>query len=210
VQVTVIGAGSTGLGIAQMSATAGHDVRLDDIDAGRIEDSTEAVVVRDGAGFASSRLGIAPGLEATRMVESGVAGVEDVDTAVQIGYGYLMGPLLPTDHVGLDVRLDIAEHLCEELCERARAPQLLRRKVRAGDPRSKTGEGFYVREDGKAVRPASGAARFDQTASSSRNRKPEKHHVIAVNCSSSENSLRSIWTPSTNTTPPNRTWTTSS
>ena len=59
-----------------------------------------------------------------------------------------------SDHVGLDVRLDIAGHLREELGERVQPPQLLRRKVRADDPRSKTGEGFYVREDGEAVRPA--------------------------------------------------------
>ena len=59
-----------------------------------------------------------------------------------------------SDHVGLDVRLDTAGHLCEELGERVRPPQPLRRKVRAGDPRRKTGEGFYVREDGEAVRPA--------------------------------------------------------
>ena len=59
-----------------------------------------------------------------------------------------------SDNVGPDVRLDIAEHLREELCERFRPPQLLRRKVRAGDPGRNAGEGFYAREDGEAVRPA--------------------------------------------------------
>jgi 3-hydroxybutyryl-CoA dehydrogenase len=65
-----------------------------------------------------------------------------------------MGPLKLSDLVGLDVRLDIAEHLREELGERFRPPQLLRRKVRAGTLGKKTGEGFYVRENGEAVRPA--------------------------------------------------------
>ena len=65
-----------------------------------------------------------------------------------------MGPLELSDPVGLDVRLDIAEHLREELGERVRPPQLLRRKVRAGTLGKKTGEGFYARENGEAVRPA--------------------------------------------------------
>ncbi|WP_336134057.1 3-hydroxyacyl-CoA dehydrogenase family protein [Natronomonas amylolytica] len=114
----------------------------------------EAVVVRDSAGFASSRLGVALGLEAIRMVESGVASVEDIDTAMEEGYSHPMGPLKLTDLVGLDVRLDIAEYLRDELGERFRPPQTLRKKVRAGNLGKKSGEGFYVWEDGEAVRPA--------------------------------------------------------
>lgn len=68
----------------------------------------EDVVVRDTAGFASSRLGIALGLEAIRMVEQGVASPADIDESMSIGYGHPMGPLELTDHVGLDVRLHIA------------------------------------------------------------------------------------------------------
>jgi len=111
----------------------------------------EAVVVRDTAGFASSRLGIALGLEAIWMVEEGVASASDIDAAMRTGYGHPMGPLELTDHVGLDVRLDIAEYLREELGERFRPPQLLRRKVRAGNYGKKSGEGFYVWEDGELV-----------------------------------------------------------
>ncbi len=111
----------------------------------------EAVVVRDSAGFASSRLGVVTGLEAIRMVEEGVAGPEDVDRALRLGYGHPMGPIELGDHVGLDVRLDIAEHLREELGERFRPPQLLRRKVRAGKLGKKTGEGFYRWEGGERV-----------------------------------------------------------
>jgi 3-hydroxybutyryl-CoA dehydrogenase len=70
------------------------------------------------------------------------------------GYNHPMGPLALTDLVGLDVRLDIAEYLHEELGERFRPPQLLRRKVRAGKLGKKSGEGFYVWEDGERVRPA--------------------------------------------------------
>jgi 3-hydroxybutyryl-CoA dehydrogenase len=111
----------------------------------------EAIVVRDTAGFASSRLGVALGLEAIQMVEEGVASVDDIDAAMRTGYGHPMGPLELTDHVGLDVRLDIAEHLREELGERFRPPQLLRRKVRAGNYGKKSGEGFYAWEEGEKV-----------------------------------------------------------
>jgi 3-hydroxybutyryl-CoA dehydrogenase len=111
----------------------------------------EDVVVRDTAGFATSRLGVVQGLEAIRMVERGVAGPEDVDAGMSIGYGHPMGPIELTDHVGLDVRLHVAEHLREELGERFKPPQSLRRKVRAGKLGKKTGEGYYVWEDGDRV-----------------------------------------------------------
>jgi 3-hydroxybutyryl-CoA dehydrogenase len=103
----------------------------------------EVVVVRDAPGFATSRLGIALALEAMRMVEEGVASVEEIDRAIELGYGHPMGPLKLTDHVGLDVRLAIADHLLSELGERFRPPQILRRMVRAGKLGKKSGEGFY-------------------------------------------------------------------
>ncbi|MFB6122647.1 MAG: 3-hydroxyacyl-CoA dehydrogenase family protein [Haloferacaceae archaeon] len=110
-----------------------------------------AVTVTDSPGFASSRLGVTLGVEAIRMVQEGVAGVEDVDAAMELGYNHPMGPLELTDHVGLDVRLDVLEYLREELGERFRPPQLLKRKVRAGNLGRKTGEGFYVWQDGDPV-----------------------------------------------------------
>jgi len=103
----------------------------------------EVVVVRDAPGFATSRLGVAIALEAMRMVEEGVASVEEIDRAMELGYGFPVGPLKLTDQVGLDVRLAIAEHLASELGERFRPPQLLRRMVRAGKLGKKSGEGFY-------------------------------------------------------------------
>lgn len=111
----------------------------------------DPIVVADTAGFATSRLGVVTGLEAIRMVQEGVASPEDIDAGMTIGYNHPVGPLELTDMVGLDVRLDIAEHLREELGERFRPPQLLRRKVRAGKLGKKSGEGFYVWEDGERV-----------------------------------------------------------
>ncbi len=111
----------------------------------------EPVTVRDSAGFASSRLGVALGVEAVRMLEEGVAGPRDIDAAMELGYNHPMGPIELGDVVGLDVRLDILEYLREELGERFRPPQLLKQKVRAGKLGKKTGEGFYVWEDGEIV-----------------------------------------------------------
>lgn len=110
-----------------------------------------AVEVRDSPGFASSRLGVTLGVEAMRMVQEGVAGVEDIDAAMRLGYNHPMGPLELGDHVGLDVRLDILEHLRSELGERFRPPQILRQKVRAGHVGKKAGIGFYEWEDGEIV-----------------------------------------------------------
>jgi 3-hydroxybutyryl-CoA dehydrogenase len=104
----------------------------------------EPIVVRDVPGFASSRLGVALGLEAMRMLEQGVASAKDIDTAMELGYNHPMGPLKLTDHVGLDIRLNIAEYLYKELgSETFRPPEVLRCLVKEGKLGKKTGEGFY-------------------------------------------------------------------
>jgi 3-hydroxybutyryl-CoA dehydrogenase len=106
--------------------------------------SKEAITVKDTPGFATSRLGIALGLEAIRMFEQGVASAEDIDKAMVLGYNHPMGPLRLTDLVGLDIRLNIADYLFSELgSEVFRAPDVLRNKVTEGKLGKKTGEGFY-------------------------------------------------------------------
>ncbi|KOX21345.1 3-hydroxybutyryl-CoA dehydrogenase [Saccharothrix sp. NRRL B-16348] len=102
------------------------------------------IEVRDAPGFATSRLGVAVGMEAIRMLEEGVASAEDIDTGMRLGYGWPMGPLRLTDLVGLDVRLAIAEHLAAELGPRFAPPSLLREKVAAGHLGRKTGQGFFT------------------------------------------------------------------
>lgn len=101
------------------------------------------VTVKDAPGFASSRLGVALGLEAIRMVEEGVASAEDIDNAMVLGYKHPVGPLALTDIVGLDVRLGIAEYLEKELGPRFTPPQLMRDMVERGDLGKKSGRGFY-------------------------------------------------------------------
>lgn len=104
----------------------------------------EPITVKDVPGFASSRLGVALGLEAMRMVEQDVASAKDIDTAMELGYNHPMGPLRLTDLVGLDVRLKIAEYLHTALGEETfRPPEILRRMVAQGKLGKKSGEGFY-------------------------------------------------------------------
>jgi 3-hydroxybutyryl-CoA dehydrogenase len=111
----------------------------------------DPIVVRDLPGFATSRLGVAIGLEAIRMVEDGVASAADIDKAMKLGYGYPMGPLELGDLVGLDVRLAIAEYLAAQLGPSFEPPALLRRMVAEGKLGKKSGQGFYRYADGKVV-----------------------------------------------------------
>lgn len=102
------------------------------------------ISVRDMPGFATSRLGVALGMEAIRMVEDGVASAEDIDSAMVLGYRHPVGPLKLTDMVGLDVRLNIGEYLARELGNAAfEPPQLMRDMVARGDLGRKSGRGFY-------------------------------------------------------------------
>jgi len=108
----------------------------------------EPIVVKDSPGFASSRLGVALGLEAMRMLEEGVASAEDIDKAMELGYNHPMGPLKLTDLVGLDVRLAVAEYLYRALEEpQFEPPRILRDKVAQGQLGKKSGRGFYAWPD---------------------------------------------------------------
>ena len=103
----------------------------------------ETILVKDSPGFATSRLGVAIGLEAMRMFEDGVASAADIDKAMELGYNHPMGPLRLTDLVGLDVRLGIAEYLAATLGPRFEPPKILRDMVEKQQLGKKTGKGFY-------------------------------------------------------------------
>ena len=103
-----------------------------------------SINVKDIPGFATSRLGVALGMEAIRMVEDGVASPEDIDTAMVLGYRHPVGPLKLTDMVGLDVRMNIGTYLAQELNNSAfEPPQLMKDMVMKGKLGKKSGQGFY-------------------------------------------------------------------
>lgn len=130
------------LEIVRMSETS--PAVLERVRAFAVRLGKEPIVVADSPGFATSRLGVALGLEAIRMVEAGVATPEDIDKAMELGYRHPMGPLRLTDLVGLDVRLAIADYLRRKLQSPVfEAPELLRRMVAEGRLGKKSGRGFY-------------------------------------------------------------------
>jgi 3-hydroxybutyryl-CoA dehydrogenase len=105
---------------------------------------TVVVVNRDVAGFVTTRLISALAMEAIRLVESGVASAEDIDTACRLGFGHAMGPLETADMTGVDIMLNASSNIyADTQCETFAPPELLRRMVAAGDIGRKAGRGFY-------------------------------------------------------------------
>lgn len=103
-----------------------------------------AIVVQDVPGFATSRLGVALGNEAMRMVDEGVASAADIDKGMRLGYRHPMGPLELADFVGLDVRLNNTRSMFEQTgLEQFRPPAILERLVAEGRLGKKRGAGFY-------------------------------------------------------------------
>ncbi len=99
---------------------------------------------QDRAGFVVNALLIPYLLSAIRMMESGFASADDIDTGMVEGCSHPMGPLHLTDLIGLDTTLAVAESLYEEFKEPLYAPPpLLSRMVDAGLLGRKTGRGFY-------------------------------------------------------------------
>ncbi len=102
------------------------------------------VLAKDTAGFIVNFLLIPYLLSAIRLLENGMASREDIDTAMQLGCGYPMGPLTLLDYVGLDTTLWAAEAIYEEYKDPLYAPPpLLRRMVLSGMLGRKSGKGFY-------------------------------------------------------------------
>jgi len=105
---------------------------------------TVVVVNRDVAGFVTTRLISALAMEAVRLLESGVASAEDIDTACRLGFGHAMGPLETIDLTGVDIMLNAASNIYSDTQDETFAPpELLRRMVAAGDLGRKSGRGFY-------------------------------------------------------------------
>jgi len=113
----------------------------------------EPIIISDSPGFATSRLGIALFIEASRMLEEGIASVADIDKAMRLGYGHRMGPFETCDLVGLDARLNNINALYESTYDLMwRPPRLLKKLVMAGywgkKPGSKGGYYTYFGLDG--------------------------------------------------------------
>ena len=109
-----------------------------------------AILARDEPGFVANRLGLSLYIEASRMLEYGIANIKDIDMAMKLGYNHPMGPFELADFVGLDTRMRNLESMFNSTGdEKWIPPKILREMVNQGylgDPKRKTGSkgGYYT------------------------------------------------------------------
>ena len=103
-------------------------------------------VKKDSPGFIVNRIMIPHMLEAIKIVEEGIASIEDVDTAVKNGLNYPMGPFELMDLTGIDICYFVSEYFYKELNKESKwvSPGLLKTMIRAGKLGRKTGGGWYA------------------------------------------------------------------
>lgn len=105
--------------------------------------------VNDYPGFVANRILMPMINEAIISLHEGVAGVEEIDTVMQLGMAHPMGPLQLADFIGLDVCLSIMNVLYDGFGNSKYAPSpLLVNMVTAGKLGRKSEEGFYKYEKG--------------------------------------------------------------
>ncbi len=126
-----------GIGTSDETAAAGREFV--------VKIGKEPIMVRrDVAGFVINRINFPSTIEAMRLVEEGVATVEDIDKGLRLASGRKMGIFETGDMVGLDVTYGALMAIYRETGDpRFYPPLLLRRKVRAGQLGRKTGKGWY-------------------------------------------------------------------
>jgi 3-hydroxybutyryl-CoA dehydrogenase len=104
----------------------------------------QAVRVPDSAGLVRPRVVCSVINQAVYVLAESGLGVDEVDTAMQLGMNYPRGPLAWADEIGLDVVLGTLEGLQRYWgADRFQPAPLLRQKVYAGHLGKKTGQGFH-------------------------------------------------------------------
>jgi len=102
------------------------------------------ILAKDTPGFVVNRLLIPFLLNSIKMLESGIASPEDIDTGIKLGLGHPMGPIELNDFVGLDTTLYVADAIYQETKDpQYIAPVMMRKMVAAGWLGRKAGKGLY-------------------------------------------------------------------
>jgi 3-hydroxybutyryl-CoA dehydrogenase len=106
---------------------------------------TTVEVKKDSPGFIVNRIMTPHFIEAIKIVEEGIASLEDVDTAVKNGLNYPMGPFELMDLTGIDIAYHVTEYFYKELNKENKwvSPNLLKTMIRSGNLGRKTGKGWY-------------------------------------------------------------------
>jgi 3-hydroxybutyryl-CoA dehydrogenase len=103
------------------------------------------VLCKDAPGFIVNRVARPYYLEAMKLVEQGLATMENVDAALEAA-GFKMGPFKLMDLIGLDINFAVSTSVYEQLNSpvRLQPSPLQQQKVAEGKLGRKTGQGFYV------------------------------------------------------------------
>lgn len=101
---------------------------------------------KECTGFIGNRLQHALLREALYIVEQGYAEVEEVDKAIEFGFGRRLpvtGPICTADLAGLDVIYSVSSYLFKDLCNSLEPSELIKMKVENNELGAKNGQGFY-------------------------------------------------------------------
>lgn len=101
------------------------------------------LVKKEIDGFIANRILRAVTNEALFLLEEGIATPEDIDTAVENGLNYPMGPFKLMDFSGLDTCYFVAKTLLEETGFRKPGIDLLEEKYKNKEWGKKSGKGWY-------------------------------------------------------------------
>jgi len=109
------------------------------------------VVVKDRPGYLLNRLLLPYLNDAIQEFDNGLVSSQDLDSAIELGLGYPVGPLSLLDQIGLDTHLEVTQSIHAQLATSDFfPPPLLQRMVEVGHIGLKAGAGFRVKREEKS------------------------------------------------------------